>query len=73
MIERYVTHAFTQLTLLIGYSIVVRIIVNLLFNHVIFQNVGTYFQLFATGVVMMAILLFVMKRINELKRRSEID
>lgn len=73
LIERYVTHAFTQLTLLIGYSIVVRIIVNLLFNHVIFQNVGTYFQLVATGIVMMAILLFVMKRINELKRRSEID
>lgn len=72
-IERYVSQALMQLILLIFYSIVIRIIVNLLFDHVIFRNVGTYVQLVATGIVMMSVLLFILKRINELKRRSEID
>lgn len=72
-IKCYISRDVLQLVLLIFYSVVIRIIVNLLFNHVLFRNVGTYFQLVVTGIAMMTVLLFILKRINELKKRAEID
>lgn len=72
-IESYVSQALIQLFLLIGYSVLIRIIVNLLFDHVVFRNLETYSQLVITGIIMSSILLFVLKHINELKKRSEID